>query len=75
MSINKAEELDRLVHKNQWRNANLVTNTDWDLYKQNEPTIMSNGCKVVWMYKNTFSVYEPYVNHPIAVANMMDTNE
>jgi len=75
MDVNTARELAILAHKDQWRNPNLITSTDCDLYKQNEPTIMGNGCKVVWVYKNTFNVYEPYVNHPIAVADMMDTDE
>lgn len=75
ITLQQAIELASKAHEGQWRNPSTVTSYAWDKYKSQTEFIDTNGNKVVWCNGNTFLVYEPYIIHPLAVMNMMDTEE
>lgn len=75
ITLQQAIELASKAHEGQWRNPSTVTSYTWDKYKSQIESIDTNGNKVVWCNGNTFLVYEPYIIHPLAVMNMMDTEE
>ena len=73
ITLQQAIELATEAHKDQWRKPSTVTSDRWDCYKQQTEFIHENGNKIVWCNGDTFLVYEPYITHPLAVMNMMDT--
>lgn len=75
ITIKQAIELATEAHKDQWRNPSTVTSYGWDKYKPKLEFLDVNGNKVVWCDGDTFLVYEPYITHPLAVMNMMNTEE
>lgn len=70
-----AKELCILVHAGQWRIPETVQTDSWDCYKNKEHFIHENGNKIAWCNGDKFLVYEPYHTHPIAVADMLDTDD
>ena len=73
ITLQQAIELATKAHKDQWRKPSTVVSDIWDGYKQQTEVICENGNKIVWCNGNTFLEYEPYIIHPLAVMNMMDT--
>lgn len=72
--VDQAKELCIEAHKGQWRKQKQVIRSDWDSYK----TLGANmdGITLInWAEGNIFLVSEPYSSHPIAVAEMMNTDE
>ncbi len=74
IALKQAIELATEAHKGQWRKPSTVTSDRWDCYKR-QTEFIHNGNKIVWCNGDTFLVYEPYITHPLAVMNMMSTEE
>ena len=78
LDLIKAVALATEAHREQWRNSQsldeetqkLLIQMNGELY----PTILSNGNKV-FVTNGEFVMKEPYINHPLAVMNMMTTEE
>lgn len=75
MTPELAKQICINAHKGQWRKPATIKTDSWDCYKQQVEFIHENGNKIVWCNADTFLVYEPYSNHPIAVADMLSTDE
>ena len=75
ITLEQAIKLATEAHKGQWRKPTTVTSDKWDCHKQQTEFIHKNSNKIVWCNGNTFLEYEPYITHPLAVMNMMDTDE
>lgn len=75
ITLEQAIKLATKAHEDQWRKPYTVTSDRWDCYKRQTEFIDTNGNKVVWCNGDTFLVYEPYIIHPLAVMNMMNTDE
>ena len=73
ITLSQAIELATKAHEGQWRKPTTVETNSWDCYKSQVETIHENGNKIVWCNGDTFLVYEPYITHPLAVMEMMDT--
>ena len=74
MTPELAKQICINAHKGQWRKPTKIKTDSWDCYKQKVEFIHENGNKIVWCNADTFLVYEPYSNHPIAVADMLNTD-
>lgn len=74
MTPELAKQICINAHKGQWRKPITIKTDSWDYYKQKEEMIHENGNKIIWCNADTFLVYEPYSNHPIAVADMLNTD-
>lgn len=75
ITLEKAIEIAKQAHDCQYRRPKKVITDSWDCYKVKEQTIHENGNKIQWVIQDSFLVYEPYITHPLAVMNMMDTEE
>lgn len=74
ITVAQAKELCIEAHKGQWRKQKQVIRSDWGSYKTLGANI--DGVSLVnWVDDDTFLVSEPYSAHPIAVAEMMNTDE
>lgn len=74
MTPELAKQICINAYKGQWRKPTKIKTDSWDCYKQKVEFIHENGNKIVWCNADTFLVYEPYSNHPIAVADMLNTD-
>ena len=83
ITLEQAIDLATQAHKGQWRNPTVLDKTS-NIYNflQNNRTINDNNgwtiylneCKYV-LQDNNFLEYKPYITHPLAVMEMMDTEE
>lgn len=75
ITLQQAIELATEAHKNQWRNPTTIKTNSLKQHKQNPDLLDKNGNKIIWCNDNIFLVYAPYIAHPLAVMDMMSTNE
>ena len=72
ITLDKAIQLANEAHKNQWRNTSVIQTT------QSIEDLKStySGCKIEETFLvNTYNLGKPYISHPLAVMQMMDTEE
>ena len=79
ITLKQAIGLATKAHKGQWRKSEPLDKESLDLFiKLSEntlfPFILSNGNKVFCL-ENSLVMQKPYITHPLAVMNMMDTVE
>ena len=75
ITLEQAIELAKQAHEGQYEKPKTVVIDLWDCYKVKGPIMHENGNKIQWVIHDTFLVYEPYITHPLAVMEMMDTEE
>ena len=83
LTLEQAIELSRKAHEGQWRKPRLITGKE---FKDNFPLIeravnleenfiLDNGFKVIITEHKHIFIEESYINHPLTVMSMMDTEE
>jgi len=80
MNVEQAKELCVLAHKGQYRRPREMTKFELIEFNREENTFIleSSGNKVIRgdkTFRYEYVVQEPYSNHPIEVADMMETDE
>lgn len=90
ITLQQAIDLATKAHEGQWRNPinERISNKEYwengihnwldsfDNAKFNSTKILENGLKVNWCYTSrTLSKQHPYITHPLAVMDMMSTEE
>lgn len=78
LNLHQSIQLATKAHEDQWRKAQNLDEETAKLFMCMEeelyPTILSNGNKV-FIKDETFVMKKPYITHPLAVMNMLSTEE
>ena len=79
ITLKEAIELATLAHQNQWRKAVDATIEEYEMPRKEtlihgEDYILENG-KHLFEENGIFRIDEPYITHPLAVMEMMSTDE
>lgn len=83
ITLEQAIELAKNAHKNQWRVSRNMTNEEYSKYSDEikhlnryDQHLLSDGSKISFNGINFgWTIYDPYITHPLAVMNMMITDE
>ena len=83
ITLEQAIELAKNAHKNQWRVSRNMTNEEYSKYSDeikhlnhHDQHILSDGSKISFNGIDFgWTIYDPYITHPLAVMEMMITDE
>lgn len=77
ITLKQAINLAKQAHKGQWRKERPITDDEFlEFINMGHGNILKSGVKVTWCKNNKNRVSkDPYITHPLAVINMMSTDE